>query len=113
MNAAARALIRGPVVWERGRMEQWPLSLIGVVLLIVIVLASALSVIYVKSIQRNLYSELQASEQERDKLQTQWRRLLLEENTWAAPERVQALAQQALGMQVLHTRDIVLLANST
>ncbi|MES2998421.1 MAG: cell division protein FtsL [Pseudomonadota bacterium] len=113
MNVAARALARGPLLWERGQAWRWQISLLGAILLMLAVLSSALSVVYVKALQRNLYSELQASEQERNSLKTQWSQLLLEENTWAAPERVQALAQQALGMQIPHTKDTVLLAQST
>jgi cell division protein FtsL len=111
MNVAARALARGPVTWERRQLGSWQISLqmLGIILLMLAVLSSALSVVYVKALQRNLYSELQASEQERNAFQTQWSQLLLEENTWAAPERIQALAQQALGMQIPHAKDTVLL----
>ena len=111
MNVAARALARGPLTWERGQRWRWQISLqmLGVILLMLAILSSALSVIYVKALQRNLYSELQASEQERDSLKTQWSQLLLEENTWAAPVRIQALAQQELGMQIPNTKDTVLL----
>jgi cell division protein FtsL len=115
MNVAARALARGPLTWERGQRWRCPVSLemLGVILLMVAILSSALSVIYVKALQRNLYSELQSSQQERDSLKTEWSRLLLEENTWAAPVRIQALAQQELGMQIPQSKDTVLLTQTT
>lgn len=113
MNVAARALSRGSLTWERGQEWRWKISLqtLGIVLLMLAVLSSALSVVYIRSLERNLYSDLQASEQEWHGLKMQWSQLLLEENTWAAPERVQALAQQALGMQIPRTKDTVVLTH--
>ena len=115
MNVASRALARGPITWERGQGWKWKISLqmLGVIFLMLAVSASALSVIYVKALQRNLYSELQASQQERDSLKTAWSQLLLEENTWAAPVRIQTLAQQGLGMEIPQTKATVLLTQPT
>jgi cell division protein FtsL len=115
MNVAARALARGTLSWEKGLQWKWHMSLrmCGIFLLLFAVLASALSVIYIKSYQCNLYSELQTSQQERDNLKTQWSQLLLEENTWVAPLRIQALAQQALGMQIPQTKTTVVLTQPT
>lgn len=111
MNVAARALTRDPLSWEVGQHWNWQISLrmCGVFLLMFAVLSSALSVIYLNALQRNLYSELQATEQERDSLKTQWSQLLLEENTWAAPLRIQALAQHELGMQIPHHKTTIVL----
>ncbi len=112
MNLAARALARGPLVWEWRQpwvSSQISLQMLGIMLLLLAVLSSALSVIYVKSLQRMLCSELHIKEQERNDLVTQWSQLLLEKNTWAAPERIQTLAQQALGMQIPHAKDVILL----
>lgn len=115
MNLAARALARGSLTWEQSQSWNWQVSLkaLGVVLLMLAILSSALSVVYVKALQRNLYSELQFSEQERDSLNMEWSRLLLEENTWAAPMRIQALAQQELGMHLPQSKDSVLLTQPT
>ena len=115
MNVAARALAQSPLTWEQGQRWRWKISLkmMGIIFLMLAVLSSALSVIYVKTLQRNLYSELQSSHQERNHLQTEWSQLLLEENTWAAPLRIQALAQQELGMQLPHTKATILLTQPT
>lgn len=107
MNAAARALAQGSLVG--GERRSWALSVhtCGLILLMLAVLASALTVIYVKDLQRSLFSELQSLEQARDTLRVQTSQLLLEQNTWAAPVRVQAMAQQQLGMIVPVSKDIV------
>lgn len=107
MNAAARALAQGSLA--NGNSRSWTFSVhtCGLILLMLAVLASALTVIYVKDLQRGLFSELQGLEQTRDSLHVQASQLLLEQNTWAAPVRVQSMAQQQLGMVVPVTKDIV------
>ena len=47
-----------------------------------------------------------------DNLKTEWSQLLLEENTWVAPVRIQTLAQQELGMRIPEMKNTVLLTKS-
>ncbi|MGC1854141.1 MAG: cell division protein FtsL [Candidatus Aquirickettsiella sp.] len=112
MNMAARALTQNSLTWERGQSWIISLKMLGLVLLTLAVLSSALSVIYIKTMQRNLYSQLQASQQDYDGLKTEWSQLLLEENTWVAPVRIQSLAQQELGMRIPEMKNTVLLTKS-
>lgn len=112
MNMAARALTQNSLTWEKGQSWVISLKMLGLVLLILAVLSSALSVIYIKTVQRNLYSQWQASQQDYDSLKTEWSQLLLEENTWVAPVRIQTLAQQELGMRVPEMKNTVLLTKS-
>ncbi|OJA00422.1 cell division protein FtsL [Rickettsiella grylli] len=86
--------------------------MLGLFLLILAVLSSALSVIYIKAMQRNLYSQLQTAQQTYDQLKTEWSQLLLEENTWVAPVRIQNLAQQKLGMRIPEMKNTILLTKS-
>ncbi len=62
--------------------------------------------------QRNLYSQLQITQQMYDQLKTEWSQLLLEENTWVAPVRIQSLAQQKLGMRLSEMKNTILLTKS-
>lgn len=112
MNMAARALTQNSFTWEQRQSWVISLKMLGLVLLTLAVLFSALSVIYIKTVQRNLYSQLQASRQDYDNLKTEWSQLLLEENTWVAPVRIQALAQQELGMRVPEMKNTILLTKS-
>ena len=66
MNMAARALTQSSLTWERGQSWVISLKMLGLILLILAVLSSALSVIYIKTVQRNLYREIQESQQEFD-----------------------------------------------
>ncbi len=112
MNMAARALTQNSLTWGQGQSWVISLKMLGLILLTLAVLSSALSVIYIKTVQRNLYSQLQVSQQNYDNLKTEWSQLLLEENTWVAPVRIQALAQQELGMRVPEMKNTVLLTKS-
>lgn len=112
MNMTARALTQNSLTWEHSQSWVISLKMLGLVLLTLAVLSSALSVIYIKTVQRNLYSQLQVSQQDYDSLKTEWSQLLLEENTWVAPVRIQALAQQELGMRIPEMKNTVLLTKS-
>lgn len=98
MNAAARALAQGSLVGIDGRSLTFSRQTIGMILLVIAVLTSALAVVYVKALDRQMFSDLQALQQVHDDLHVQSGQLLLEQNTWAAPARVQVIAEQQLNM---------------
>lgn len=110
MNAAAKALAQGTFVSWGGRSLQCSTRMVGLVLLIVAVLASAMAVVYIKNFNRHLFGELQSQVQTRDELQVEWGQLLLEQNTWAAASRVQTIAEKQLGMAIPAAKDTVLAA---
>lgn len=112
MNMAARVLTQNTLAWDQGQNWVISLKMLGLILLTLAVLSSALSVIYIKTVQRNLYIQLQASQKANDNLKTEWSQLLLEENTWVAPVRIQTLAQQELGMRIPEMKNTVLLMKS-
>ena len=100
MNAAAKALAQGSI--SNGGIRSIVLSRhnFGLIFLVIAVLVSAFSVVYVKDLNRRLFVELQSLQQVRDALQVEWGQLLLEQNTWATQARVQHIAQQGLEMVV-------------
>jgi cell division protein FtsL len=65
-----------------------------------LVFASASAVIYTKHSIRGEFVQLQKLEKSRDMMNEEWGRLLLEESTWAGPNRVEQLAKQELNMVV-------------
>ena len=73
------------------------------------VLASALGVIYSKHLARHLFAEFQGLARERDALDIEWGRLLLEQSTWGTPARVEHLARSRLHLVVPSPEDIVTL----
>ena len=70
-------------------------TLWGISVAAVFALATALSLIYVKDLNRQLYSELEYLQQAHEALKIQKDQLLLEQNTWAAEARVQEIAQDS------------------
>ena len=69
------------------------------VLLAVLVLASAVSVVYARHDARQLFIELQQLTAERDTLNIDWGRLQIEHSTWASPGRVEQIARERLRMR--------------
>ncbi len=82
-------------------------SLLGI--LLVMVLLSALGVVYTSHQSRRLFVELQSLQAVRDELNIQWGRLLLEQGTLATPSRVESIARSRLGMRPPLPEQIVIL----
>lgn len=83
----------------RAATVQPPLITLSMVILWVAVLVTAIAVIYSTHRSRHLYSDWQQLQQERYGLEEQWGRLLLEQSTWAAPDRVHRMALEKMNMK--------------
>lgn len=68
--------------------------------LFVCVLLSALSVSYSSHWNRQLLNELYGELSVRDKAQAEWGRLILEQSTWTAHNRIETLASEQLKMHI-------------
>jgi cell division protein FtsL len=73
------------------------------------VICSALSVIYVSHLCRQLYGELSRLEQESNALQVEWGRYLLEQSSWASLSRIERLAKGQLNMRAPGAEEIVVI----
>ena len=73
------------------------------------VLFSALGVIYVTNESRTLTANLQRLAVEHHELEVQWGQLLLERGTWAMPARIQRLAVTELNMEFPNNKSVVML----
>ncbi len=78
----------------------------GLVVLLVILVASALGVVYTKYRSRMLFAEIQRIEQELEAYDMELGQLQLEQNTWAERSRIEKLARGRLGM-VVPQRDLI------
>lgn len=83
----------------RGQLQSLGIFM-PVIWMLLAVMASALAVIYSKHAGRAEFVVLQKLEQERDLLNEEWGRLLLEQSTWASPNRVEKDAISRLQMIV-------------
>jgi cell division protein FtsL len=63
------------------------------------VVVTALFTVYVRHQHRIAYSDFQARETQRDALNDEWGKLLIEENLWAFPHRIEKDAADLLSMR--------------
>jgi len=85
-------------------------SLTGwVLLLAIMVMVSALSVVYVKYDSRLKFNQLQKEFREQDRLGVEWSRLQLEQNTWSSHNRIEKLARTKLKLQAPRPDQVIYL----
>lgn len=107
MNAAARLLNQGAL--SRG----WVMSVffsrsqLSMAILILGVLFSSLSLIYVTNTTRSLHAGIQQALSDRDKLHVQWGQLVLEKTTRVTQSRVENIATNQLGMVIPDQKSVV------
>ena len=88
-----------------------PLALGGLVVLWLVVVASALGVVYTTHEGRQQLNALETLRREAVQLQVEWGQYLLEQSTWAAYSRIEQIAVGKLDMQVPEAQQIVVLDN--
>lgn len=74
------------------------------------VLASAIAVSYSAHWNRQLLNSLYAELHERDRTQAEWGRLILEQSTWTAHNRIEVLASEQLKMRIPDAAEVRLVA---
>jgi cell division protein FtsL len=80
--------------------------LLLIVLLPAVVFCSLL-VVQTRQESRQLFAHLQTLQTERDALNTEWERLLLEEAAWSQHRRIESTARARLGMDLPGAERIV------
>jgi cell division protein FtsL len=75
----------------------------------VLLLATALGVVWTRHESRVLFVELQELNGRRDELNIEWGRLQLEQATWAEASRIERLAREKLNMQTPEQDDMVVI----
>ncbi|MCK9236872.1 MAG: cell division protein FtsL [Thiopseudomonas sp.] len=76
------------------------LAAIGVLVLFIAVVSTAVLVAYAANESRQMLNSLFVEMSKRDKLQADWGRLVLEHSTWTAHNRIESLAVEHLGMLI-------------
>ena len=74
------------------------LTVTALLLLTPMLIGTAIGVVYTQHLSRSLVVQLQEQKLQRDELNIEWSRLLLERSTWATHARVERLAREQLGM---------------
>ncbi len=109
MNAAAREINQSN--FFSGHLSEMRISraLCQQIALLLLVLISALAVVYITNLHRLTFAKLQHIEQKSHELQLQWGQLLLEQASLATPGRVQQLAAEKLHMVLPASRQTFIL----
>lgn len=82
----------------------WTTTLLGIA-----ITATALGIVYSRHESRKLFTQLDVISQERDKMNVEWGKLLLEESTWAAHSRIESLAQKEFHMHIPNVNEVIVL----
>ncbi len=101
--------MEGAKVVDAAPAERRGWQVMIVIGLVLLVIASALGVVYAKFQARVLFSELQALRQEKEMMDIEWGLLQLEQGTWAAHGRVDEIARRRLGMVLPEPRQVVII----
>ncbi|MGB5474454.1 MAG: cell division protein FtsL [Gammaproteobacteria bacterium] len=70
----------------------------GMLILLLLVIVSAVAVVYSKHQGRKLFVELQALGKERDSMDIEWGQLQLEQGTLTTQGKIEKIARERLGM---------------
>ena len=87
-----------------------PAGSLIMLLLFVAVLLSAIAVAYSAHWNRQLLNALYAELTVRDKAQAEWGRLILEQSTWTAHNRIETLATEQLKMRIPEPAEVQMVA---
>jgi len=79
---------------------------ISFITLSILVMVSAVSVVYSRHESRKLFVELQGQQELRDAMNIEWGKLQIEQSTWATHSRVASKATTQLGMVVPKIEDV-------
>jgi cell division protein FtsL len=109
MNAAGRLVHQGALTRHLVLAHMLTRQQIAVMTLVLTVLLSALSMIYVTHVSRELYANYQRNLVEQDNIHVQRSQLLLERSTWTMQARVQQIAESKLHMIIPDHQSVVVI----
>ena len=103
---------------SRGRAQQavisgappWRLLVLAMALLL---LLTAIGVVYAKHRNRVLYTELQRLHAQRDQINVEWGQLQLEQATWSSHSRIEREARDGLKMKQPLPKDVQVIVRGT
>lgn len=76
------------------------------IFLIAVVIVASIAVIQTRHESRQRFAQLQMHQAERDALNVEWGKLLLEEGAWSQHRRIEIMARNRLGMNTPEAADI-------
>ena len=98
MNAAAKVIHQGSLFQGQWVKVKFSNRLYAQMVLVLLMLLSALAVIYMTNLSRTTCNQLQYATQQGHELELQWGKLLLEQASLVTPARVEKRATDKLHM---------------
>jgi len=80
-----------------------------VMIVFVLVIASAVGVVFSKHESRKLFVQLQQLQKEKDHMDIEWGRMQLEQSTWATHGRIEKLAIKKLNMHIPKADEVIII----
>ena len=77
-------------------------------ILVLLVAVTAVAVVELRHENRVAFAELQSLQKQRDALDVEWGKLLLEEGAWSQHRRVESTARNDLGMRLPQSDQVVM-----
>ena len=108
MNAAARLVHQGTLTRQLVLIQLMTRQQMALLMLSLMILLSALSVIYVTHVTREMRAASEQNNLDYARLQMQRGQLLLERSTWMMQARVQQIAEKQLGMMMPDHKSVVI-----
>lgn len=109
MNAAARLVHQHTLSGHFVFRQSLSLKQMGLILLVMTILASALAIIYTTNVSRGLYASYQANLAIQNHLQIENSRLLLAISTETVQGRIQGIAEHDLNMEFPSHKQVVII----
>lgn len=97
---------------KRSHVAQSEMSLkqqLLVTFFVIVLLASAFSVVYLKDLSRRLFIQYQQLQYQQQQSEEEWSKLLLEKGAWSTQAHVQDVATNELNMVVPKANEVVLI----
>lgn len=98
MNASARALAAGTFSGHNIRQMVLSGQAIFTAFLLCLLLITAFAIIYVKDSARREFIQFSSLQHQHNEMLMEQSKLLLEQNTWSSPIRIQKIATEQLNM---------------
>ncbi len=86
-----------------------PLLQLALLACLLLIVGSAIHVVYLSQQSRTLFAELETLRKKQDQLDTRWTRLTLERSTLLSPANVERVAQKKLSMYRPGAHEIVVI----
>ncbi|MDT8451501.1 MAG: cell division protein FtsL [Gammaproteobacteria bacterium] len=80
---------------------------LAMALVFLMVLSSAITLVYSKHQSRKLFVELQELKHQVNELNTEWGQLQLEQSTWSGHGRIEQVARERLSMVMPNAEEVV------